>query len=89
MDLYIQHRLKQFRVLGVTRVKAQASGRKDECEHCRALSGIVFSIDEFPEYPPSECTCALGCGCVVVGVPETASAQERSSQAPSEKMIEI
>jgi hypothetical protein len=70
MDLYIQKRLQQFRAQGVTRVKAQGSGRKDECESCRALSGIEFPIDEFPMYPPAGCTCPLGCGCVAVSLPE-------------------
>ena len=73
MDRYIEQKLKQLRVLGVTRVRAQGSGRKDECEHCRALSGLEFSIEEFPEYPPRNCSCAMGCGCVVVRLPTAES----------------
>ena len=86
MDPYIQKRLKQFRVQGVTRVKAQASGRHDECASCRALNGIEYPIDEFPEYPPFGCSCPLGCGCVAVGLLKSpdplARTEPHSSPAP-------
>jgi hypothetical protein len=70
MDAYIERRLRQFRAQGVRRVKAQSSGRRDECAICRALNGIIYPIDEFPEYPPPGCQCEVGCGCIAVGVVE-------------------
>jgi hypothetical protein len=68
MDPYINDRLQAMKQVGIKRVKPQASGRPDECPLCRALSGKVFPIEEFPEYPPAGCTCAPACGCVVVRV---------------------
>ena len=68
MDRYIDKRLRELKQIGIKRVKPQASGRADECPECRALSGTVFAIEEFPEYPPRGCTCAPACGCVVVRV---------------------
>jgi len=68
MDRYIKDRLQQMRQAGIKHVKPLASGRSDECPHCRAMSGTVFSIDEFPEYPLEGCTCRPNCGCVVVRV---------------------
>ena len=68
MDQYIIEQLRQMKRLGVERAKPQASGRTDECAYCKALSGTIFPIDEFPEYPPAGCNCQQGCGCVVVRV---------------------
>jgi hypothetical protein len=68
MDRYITEQLRLMKKSGIQRVKPQASGRTDECPHCKALSGTVFPIDEFPEYPPAGCDCRVGCGCVVVRV---------------------
>lgn len=68
MDPYIQQRLRHYKTIGVERVRAQASGRSDECSRCKALDGVVYEIDEVPEFPPRGCTCALGCGCRVTHV---------------------
>ena len=68
MDRYIEERLKHLRKIGVKQVKPVASGRADECAICRDLSGTIFAIEEFPEYPPAGCACEQGCGCVVVRV---------------------
>ena len=68
MDRYITDRLREMKKSGIKQVKPLASGRSDECPHCKALSGIIFSIDEFPEYPPNGCNCVPNCGCVVVRV---------------------
>jgi hypothetical protein len=68
MDRYIAERLREMKQSGIKRVKPLASGRSDECAYCRGLSGTIFPIEEFPEYPPPGCTCSPGCGCVVVRV---------------------
>ena len=70
MDRYIQQRLRCYRRIGVKRVRAQASGRDDECSSCKARGGLVYDIDEVPEFPPHGCTCPLGCGCMVTRVLE-------------------
>ena len=49
-------------------MRAQASGRSDECSRCKALDGLVYGIDDVPEFPPRGCTCVLGCGCLVTRV---------------------
>jgi hypothetical protein len=71
MDRYIVERLRQMKASGIKYVKPKASGRADECEQCKALSGTIFPIDAFPEYPPAGCCCRPSCGCVVVRVMET------------------
>jgi hypothetical protein len=82
MDPYIQGRLKQLRAQGFSRVRAQSSGRRDECELCRTLNGIIYSIEEFPTYPPPGCECVVGCGCVVVGMPGNPSAMPPVGRQP-------
>jgi hypothetical protein len=69
MDPYIQRRLRHYRTMGVKRVKARASGRTDECGHCKALDGVAYDIDNVPDFPPRGCTCAVGCGCSLTHVP--------------------
>ena len=68
MDPFIQQRLQRYKAFGVKRVRAQASGRSDECVCCRALDGLTYAIDEVPEFPPRGCACAVGCGCLVTQI---------------------
>ena len=68
MDPYIQVRLRHYKSIGVKRVRARASGRSDECSHCKALDGLVYDIDNVPTFPPRDCTCPVGCGCRVTQV---------------------
>lgn len=68
MDPYIQRRLRHYKAVGVKRVRAQGSGRCDECDCCKALNGLDYDIDAVPEFPPRGCTCPVGCGCRVTHV---------------------
>jgi hypothetical protein len=61
--------LQQARDVGFASVRSLGSGLSGECPACKAASREVFPIDQVPELPHTECTCADYCRCVLIVVP--------------------
>ena len=60
--------LNQMRRVGITRVKMLASVLAENCDACRKLAGLTYSIDSAPELPPEDCTCFPWCGCLHIAI---------------------
>ena len=64
LSFYIKHQsdLARMRESGIKKAKIIGIGG---CEACLALKDKTFRLDELPELPYKDCTCALGCRCTV------------------------
>jgi hypothetical protein len=67
LSFYVIHQrnLEQYRELGIK--KATITGNGD-CEACLALKNKTFSLDQLPELPLKDCTCAIGGCCTTKSV---------------------
>jgi hypothetical protein len=63
LRFYVGHQrdLARWRELGIKRATIIGIGG---CEACLALNNKTFSLDNLPELPYKDCTCALGCRCM-------------------------
>jgi hypothetical protein len=59
-------RLQEMKRVGIKRAKVLASGLPDTCAICTSADGKTYPIDSAPTLPHEKCTCAGGCGCLIV-----------------------
>jgi hypothetical protein len=61
-------RLKQFRDIGIWKVKLLGSGGRGDCPLCKALAKKTYKVDQVPTIPPEGCSCNPWCSLTIVAV---------------------
>lgn len=60
-------RLAQLKEAGFRKVKVIGLSDSSHCANCQKINGRTYKIENAPELPYPQCSCVIGCRCLILG----------------------